>query len=141
PYSGDLEWLLRCLASGFSVLYIPRSTMLYRQHSRSVSSNSFRRGLDIEERIRLFGIYQEQGYLTPAEYRQKLGRVIWHLSRRTVTRALRRDLMGLGYHASLLAGTLLKYVSDRPRFFLSGESWLWARGANGKLTHIRYPGV
>ena len=48
PYSGDLEWLLRCLARVFSVLYIPRSTMLYRQHTRSVSSSSFRRGLDIE---------------------------------------------------------------------------------------------
>jgi GT2 family glycosyltransferase len=114
PYSGDLEWLLRCLASGFSVLYIPRSTMLYRQHSRSVSSNSFRRGLDIEEKLRLFRMYQDRGYLSRTEYRRKLSSVIWLLSRRTVTRALRRDLKASGYHASLLAGTLVKYLSDRP---------------------------
>ena len=112
PYSGDLEWLLRCLARGFSVLYIPRSTMLYRQHLRSVSSNSFRRGLDIEERSRLLRRYREQGYLSRTEYRQKLNTLIWHLSRRTLTRALRRDLRGCGYHARLLAGTVVKYFSD-----------------------------
>src|SRR5262245_60172952 len=33
PYSGDWEWLLRCLAKGFSVLYLPRSTMFYRRHT------------------------------------------------------------------------------------------------------------
>jgi GT2 family glycosyltransferase len=113
PYSGDLEWLLRCLARGFSVLYIPRSTMLYRQHSLSVSSNAFRRGLDIEERIRLFRAYQDQGYLSQAEYRRKLSSVMWHLSRRTLVRALRRDLIGVGCHVSLLAGTMVRYLSDR----------------------------
>jgi GT2 family glycosyltransferase len=113
PYSGDLDWLLRCLAGGFSVLYIPRSTMLYRQHSRSISSNSFRRGLDIEEKIRLLRAYQNQGYLSRSEYRRKLRTLIWHISRRTLVRAVRRDLMGLGHHASLLADTVVKYLSNR----------------------------
>jgi GT2 family glycosyltransferase len=113
PYSGDLEWLLRCLASGFSVLYIPRSTMLYRQHSRSVSSNSLRRGLDIEEKIRLFRTYQKRGYLSPNEYRRKLSSLIWRISRRVLARALRRDSIGLGCHARLLGRTLVRYLSDR----------------------------
>ncbi len=68
PQLGDFEWLLRCLKLGYDVEYIPRTTMLYRAHSASVSSNSFRRGQDLIERLELFGIYRNEGYLTKWEH-------------------------------------------------------------------------
>jgi glycosyltransferase involved in cell wall biosynthesis len=53
PQLGDLDWLLRCLQSGWSVEYIPRTLLVYRQHSESVSSVSFRRDRDIHEKLRI----------------------------------------------------------------------------------------
>jgi glycosyltransferase involved in cell wall biosynthesis len=111
PYSSDWEWLLRCLAKGFSILYLPRSTMLYRQHMQSVSSNSFRQGWDIGERLQILDLYR--GYLSPINQRREIRRVIYHLCRRTLVRAIRRDLMGVRQHASLLARTLAKYLLGR----------------------------
>lgn len=113
PYSGDWEWLIRCLAKGFSVLYLPRSTMLYRQHVQGVSSNSFRRGLDIEEGLRIYAMYRDKGYLSSAHYRRQLGVAFRHLCRRILVRALRRDIMGAACHARLLTRTLAQYVLPR----------------------------
>jgi glycosyltransferase involved in cell wall biosynthesis len=113
PQAGDWEWLLRCLAKGFSVLYLPRSTMFYRQHARSVSSNSFRRAQDLRETLQILAAYRDQGYLTLVDHRRKIRGVIYHLCRRTLVRAIRRDLMGVCQHASLLARTLAKYLLGR----------------------------
>jgi glycosyltransferase involved in cell wall biosynthesis len=113
PYTSDWEWLLRCLTKGFSVLYVPRSTMLYRQHASSVSSNSFRRAQDVREAMRIFSAYRDGRYLTALEYRRKLRGLLYQLSRRTFVRALRCDILGLRHHASLLTGTLAKYVLGR----------------------------
>lgn len=110
PYHGDWEWLLRCLAQGHSVLYLPRSTMLYRQHGPSVSSNSFRRARDIEERIQVFKAFRDQGYLSRTDCQRNVRRVIKQLSRRTLIRVLRRDLVGVRHHALLLGKTLAQYV-------------------------------
>jgi glycosyltransferase involved in cell wall biosynthesis len=49
PQLGDFEGLLRCLKLGYDIEYIPRTTMLYRMHPASVSSNSFKRGQDLSE--------------------------------------------------------------------------------------------
>jgi glycosyltransferase involved in cell wall biosynthesis len=110
PQTGDWEWLLRCLAKGFSVLYLPRSTMFYRQHVRSVSSNSFRRAQDLQETLRILNAYRNQGYLTPIEYRRKVRALLYQLSRRTFVRALRCDVRGVGHHTSLLTGTFARYL-------------------------------
>jgi glycosyltransferase involved in cell wall biosynthesis len=67
PQLGDFEWLLRCLKLGYDIEYIPRTTTLYRTHSASVSSSSFRRGQDLIERLELFRIYCEEGYLAKRE--------------------------------------------------------------------------
>jgi GT2 family glycosyltransferase len=48
---GDWEWLLRCLARGWSVEYIPRTLIRYRQHETSVSALSFRKDRDIRESL------------------------------------------------------------------------------------------
>jgi hypothetical protein len=62
PQLGDLEWLLRCLAAGWSVEYIPRTLILYRQHAASVSSRSFQIDQDVREKLLLMRRYSE--YLT-----------------------------------------------------------------------------
>jgi glycosyltransferase involved in cell wall biosynthesis len=110
PQTGDWEWLLRCLAKGFSVLYLPRSTMLYRQHVASVSSNSFRQARDLKEALRILSAYRKQGYLTPIEYRRKVRALLYQLSRRTLVRAMRCDMKGVGHHTSLFTATLARYV-------------------------------
>jgi glycosyltransferase involved in cell wall biosynthesis len=113
PYAGDWEWLLRCLAAGFSVLFLPRSTLLYRQHVGSVANKSFRRGQDLRERLRILAAYRDRSYLTPIEYRRKVRALLYLLSRRTFVRALRCDVRGLGHHANLLTGTLARYLLGR----------------------------
>ena len=81
---GDFEWLLRCLKLGYDIEYIPRTTMLYRMHSSSVSSNSFRRGQDLIERLELFGSYRQEGYLTTREFRAVRMRVAYTALKRVV---------------------------------------------------------
>ncbi|TFI52408.1 glycosyltransferase [Mastigocladus laminosus UU774] len=49
PYQADWEWLLRCLKRGWGVEYIPRTLILYRQSSVSVSSKAFQTHQDIKE--------------------------------------------------------------------------------------------
>lgn len=110
PYSADWEWLLRCLAKGFSVLYLPRSTMLYRLHTRSVSSNSFRQAQDLRENLRLLSAFRDQGYLSHIEHRRRVRALLYQLSRRTLVRAMRCDVRGVGHHTSLLTGTFAKYL-------------------------------
>jgi glycosyltransferase involved in cell wall biosynthesis len=113
PQLGDWEWLIRCLAKGFSVVYLPRSTMLYRQHSSSVSSISFRQARDIREKLRIFTTYRDQGYLSSAEYHQKICSIIYQLSRRALVRAVRCDFMALRCHAVLLGRTSRKYLMGK----------------------------
>jgi hypothetical protein len=84
--------------------------MLYRQHGSSVSSNSFRRAADIEERIQVLDVFRKQAYLSSIDYRRKIRGVINQLSRRALVRAVRGDLKGMGHHARVLAGTLAQYV-------------------------------
>jgi GT2 family glycosyltransferase len=68
-YMADFDWLLRCLKLGYDIEYIPRTTMFYRMHSATVSSNSFRRGRDLIERLEILGIYCDENYLTKRELR------------------------------------------------------------------------
>ena len=109
PQTGDWEWLLRCLDKGFSVLYLPRSTMRYRQHGKSVSSISFRRGRDIREQLWMLTSYRDRGYLSSVEYRRKVLGLMYQVARRTLVRAVRRDLTGVLHHVRLFAETAAKY--------------------------------
>ncbi|MBD2385325.1 glycosyltransferase family 2 protein [Cylindrospermum sp. FACHB-282] len=54
---GDWEWLLRCLHNGWSVEYIPRTLILYRQSNTSVSSQSFQTHRDIREFMEILPNY------------------------------------------------------------------------------------
>src|SRR5262249_52317077 len=74
----------RCLKLGYDVEYIPRMTMLYRMHSGSVSSNSFRRGQDLVERLEIFRIYSDESYLTKQEFHVVRIRVVYAALKRLV---------------------------------------------------------
>src|SRR5439155_4241151 len=57
PQLGDWEWLLRCLAAGWSVEYVPTTLIRYRQTPASVSSVSFRVDRDIRESLSIISRY------------------------------------------------------------------------------------
>lgn len=90
PQLGDWEWILRCLYSGWSVLYLPRTLILYRQHIGSVSSESFQRDRDIIESLSIVQKYC--GLLKPSELAQFHLRRIWFLLRRSARAAQRCQL-------------------------------------------------
>jgi len=85
PQLGDWEWLLRCLYQGWSVAYIPRTLVLYRQHQASVSSKSFQIDQDVRESLMII-----RKYSTLLSQRQLL---LLHLRR--VYYVLRRMLRAL----------------------------------------------
>jgi GT2 family glycosyltransferase len=86
PYHGDFDWVLRCLKLGYDIEYIPRTTMLYRQHSASVSSNAFSRGQDLIERVEIFRIYCDESYLTKRQLRAVQASSIYIALKRAVKR-------------------------------------------------------
>jgi GT2 family glycosyltransferase len=57
PQLGDWEWLLRCLAHGWAIEYIPRTLIVYRQHQTTVSSRSFQIDRDIRESLPIICTY------------------------------------------------------------------------------------
>jgi GT2 family glycosyltransferase len=110
---GDWEWLLRCLAKGYGVWYLPRTTMLYRQHASSVSSRSFREARDIRERLHILRVMRSQGYLGTASHKAYVRNAIRQLARRSFVRITRGDAIGLKAHASLFVATAADYVRGR----------------------------
>lgn len=53
PQLGDLDWVIRCLLSGHSIAYLPRTLIKYRAHAGSVSTASFRMNRDFSESRRI----------------------------------------------------------------------------------------
>jgi GT2 family glycosyltransferase len=96
---GDFEWLLRCLKGGYDIEYIPRTTMLYRMHSGSVSSSAFRRGQDLIEQWEIFKVYYSASYFTKRE--------LFAVRCRIVYTALRRIIKQLGAGKLQHSGNLL----------------------------------
>lgn len=91
---GDWDWLLRCLARGWSVEYIPRTLIRYRLHERSVSSLSFREDRDIRESLEIIGRYA--ALLGAGRLAQLHARRMGRCARRLVRAALTRDLARVG---------------------------------------------
>ena len=50
---GDWDWLLRCLSRGWSVKYVPRTLIRYRQHPSSISTASLQMDRDVAESLRV----------------------------------------------------------------------------------------
>lgn len=56
-YQADWEWLLRCLMKGWSIEYIPRTLILYRQHVSSVAHKAFQIHQDLREFMEIIPNY------------------------------------------------------------------------------------
>ena len=67
PQLGDLDFVIRLMQNGASILYIPLCLSIYRQTDQSVSSASFRVHRDVREWLKVLGCYA--GYLTPEQWR------------------------------------------------------------------------
>ena len=106
PQLGDWEWLLRCLSKGFDIWYLPRTTMLYRQHSASISSNAFRSAIDVRERLRIFRLVAAGGFITKDGHRARVRLSITQLVRRALGRIARGDGFGFCKHVSLIVESL-----------------------------------
>ena len=62
----DWDWLVRALALGWSVRYIPRSLIVYRQSAATVSAASLHADRDIHEGLEL--IARHRGFLRRSEF-------------------------------------------------------------------------
>ncbi len=91
PQSSDWEWSIRCLSKGYGIIYVPRTTMLYRQHDKSVSSSSFNRGQDLFEKLSLYQQLYNQTDISNLKRRQLIAALLWPMLRRSATRLIRRD--------------------------------------------------
>lgn len=103
-FSGDWEWLVRCLASGWSIGYVPRTTIRYRQHGSSMSSSAAQSGQDIKDALALMLEYHGKGYITDAELAARKRRYVGWLVRRAAKRTLKGDFRGAGRLARLGIG-------------------------------------
>lgn len=54
---GDWEWLLRALAKGWAIEYIPRSYLNYRQHGATMSTRALRDDVEITDALRVLDRY------------------------------------------------------------------------------------
>jgi GT2 family glycosyltransferase len=106
-YMADFDWLLRCLKLGYEIEYIPRTTMLYRMHSATVSSNSFRRGQDLIDQLEIFSIYCDESYLTKRELRAVRMRVGYTALKRIVKQLAAGDVQYSGNLLSVFWRALL----------------------------------
>jgi GT2 family glycosyltransferase len=79
-HMADFEWLLRCLSTGWSVLYLPRTLIRYRRHSASVSSLALGSDRDLIEFNEL--LHQMRSYLTIGQIVLKRFRLVKYALRR-----------------------------------------------------------
>jgi GT2 family glycosyltransferase len=112
-YLADWEWLLRCLVKGYGAWYLRRTTMFYRQHERSVTSRSFREGIDIKEKQQVFAAMRSRGYICEVEHKGKVRGLLRQLARRAVVRLARGDWLGFRSHSRLLHDTMVRYMLGR----------------------------
>jgi glycosyltransferase involved in cell wall biosynthesis len=89
PYMSDLNFVLRTLAAGWSIEYIPQRLSIYRQMPSGVSSKSFRVHQDVREWLAI--IRDFSGYLSFSQKTRLLIRLFITLNRRIAASAFRRD--------------------------------------------------
>jgi GT2 family glycosyltransferase len=86
PQCADWDWLIRCLQGRWDVLYVPESLIDYRQHTGTVSSESFRGHRDLREQLRLVSRYRS--FLERGDVIGLHARVAEALARRCVSALL-----------------------------------------------------
>jgi len=106
---GDWEWLLRCLARGWSVEYVPRSLIVYRNHDASISSGSFRTHRDIREGLGVLRTFV--GYLSLSEITRVHAKRGYHLVRRVATSIARSQFERLATALLMLVVTAASLAS------------------------------
>ena len=111
PQLGDWEWLLRCLAAGWSVEYVPRTLIRYRQSPASVSSLSHSVDLDIRESLAIVGRYSH--LVSRAELLGWHGRRLGFCVRRLARPLGRLDLGRLYLGLQTIALVFLNYLRLR----------------------------
>ena len=92
PQCADQDWLMRGLERGWSIDYIPRTLLVYRQHHASLSSRSFLVHQDLVEQLMLADRYGR--LLSRRESRRFHARLVEFAARRAV-RALLRGRWGV----------------------------------------------
>jgi GT2 family glycosyltransferase len=106
PQTGDWQWLLRCLRAGWAINYVPQTLIVYRQHSQSISSSSFRDHRDVTESFEIIKSFA--GYLTfPDVYRLHWTRA------RALTSRLGRSLLNRNLDRARKALVLLLRIPAR----------------------------
>jgi glycosyltransferase involved in cell wall biosynthesis len=105
PQLGDWEWLLRCLARDWSVEYIPRTLIFYRNHATSVSSASFRIHRDLREGLRI--IHRYRGYLGAKDILRLHAKRAYYLLRRIVASLTRFQFERAARAVPVIAATVV----------------------------------
>jgi glycosyltransferase involved in cell wall biosynthesis len=113
PQLGDWDWLLRALAGGWSIEYIPRTLIQYRQHPASISASSFRQHRDIQESLRI--VQQFDRFLRFSDIIRFHIRRIVYTFRRTGRAILKVDAarIAAGWGATLLVAKSLSQLVGR----------------------------
>jgi glycosyltransferase involved in cell wall biosynthesis len=106
PIVFDLEWALRCLRSGYSIEFIPRTSVIYRQHSNSKSSESSRVGKDLSELLSLYKMYFNDGFLSATAWKAMRRRTLYAAAKRVVRGLVRGDILGIIGCSKLAASTI-----------------------------------
>jgi GT2 family glycosyltransferase len=75
PMFGDWDFVLRLLAAGWDVIFIPRALMTYRVNPTGVSAIGFRQQNDIYERLTV--LQRHQMVMSPWEVSRYHWRVLW----------------------------------------------------------------
>jgi GT2 family glycosyltransferase len=91
PYHGDWDWLIRSLARRWSVEYVPRTLVLYRQHAASVSARAHAADRDVEESLRIVRRYRRA--LTTRDLVRFHAVRAGHILRRIARASVRGDLV------------------------------------------------
>ncbi len=104
---GDLDLLLRMLAQGWSVKYIPRTLMLYRNNPIGVSTLGFRRHSDIWAAMLIAGRFRWA--LSPSALRRFHAQHAGYLVRRILRSIVERDATRALLAISAMGGVLASY--------------------------------
>ena len=89
PHVGDWDWMLRCLAEGYAIRYLPRTLTYYRRHEGTVSADSFRLDRDLKEKLRVLRRYQS--YLSTTDWLKIHARTLEYVVRRIGRSALNQN--------------------------------------------------
>jgi len=96
---GDWDWMLRCLAEGYAIRYVPRTLTYYRRHEETVSAQSFHSDRDLKEKLNLFQRYRS--YLSTTNWLKIHAKTLEYVVRRIGRSTLNQNWSSVLDRASL----------------------------------------